>query len=441
MACYRVAVAIVSVLPSVTVVGAMRQIVSQKGSCNTLTQTGSFATVELSVGSPPQKLQVVADTGSDLVLVESCACEENGGCTKDSSCYKGEDGKSVSFASQASPRKVTITYGSGPITTLVATDDVRLGNISARMEDSLMMITKNELRSGIQLEGILGLGMPHNKNSISKELGFLDRAKVERLSMCFNGGKASDGLLRLGKAGYVHMDKPLAGVGKKHWSIGLPGVGIGQDSLTGESVFRADNSALVDSGTTLILGPEEDIVKLLAGICDAWPRCQKSSSLLQYQVNEDAVRAKAKALYTETADCKLDGMPSLFFQVRGEDGTEDSLEMTPDDYMWDMSIRLKVAANLFDSREQPTGTVCKPAIDLRKVKPNTSQYILGSPFFYKYVVAYDRQASPPALSFNRAECGSCAGSTASSFLASSSHSKVFVRRQLHSEPREGTFEE
>jgi len=414
-------------------VEAARVVTDKEGSCNALTNEGAFSTVEVSVGTPPQKLKVVADTGSDLVLIEHCACKKGGGCEEYTRCYTGDGGKSKTYRSPDDPHKVTITYGSGPIETKVATDQVTLGSITAEMTDSLMMIQKNKLRGGIQLEGILGLGMPHNKNSLSDELGFLDRAKVERFSMCFNKD-SEDGMLKLGTHKYVPMDKPLAGVGVKHWSVQLPAVSIGNSTIDAEASMTSEESAIVDSGTTLILGPEEKMIELLGRICDAWPKCQTSSSFLQGATDSSQVfKAKAKALLRKAADCEVDDMPSLHFHVRGKDGSQDVLEMTANDYMVNMSIQLKIGKNLFGSEGQPSG--CKPAMDLRKSTAG-AKFILGSPFYTKFNIAYDRSSKPPAISFNRAECGSCGG-MASSFLAS----RTSVRRVLKTEPWEGLFQE
>jgi len=301
------------------------------------------------------------------------------------------------------------------------------------MTESLLMISKNKLRGGIRLEGILGLGLPHNENSISDEKGFLDHAKVDRFSMCFNSG--ADGVLQLGSRSYVKMDKPLGGVGVSHWSVGFPGVGIG--SAAPASMFNFNNSAVVDSGTTLILGPQDKIIELFSRICDGWQRCRESSSLRESDAEgEELVKAKANALLIEMLDCKVTGMPALHFHVSDKSGASDVLELAPDDWMLQTSLHLKVAKILKNPKGASYG--CKPAFDLRHhSSASGAQFILGSPFFYKFKVAYDRAASPPAISFNRASCGSCTGAAASSFLAG--RSGVF--RHLDTEPREGLFDE
>jgi len=415
---------------------------TQKGGCHTLTNAGSFSTVEILVGTPPQKINAVADTGSDLILIESCACVDSGSCSKEGNCFRGTN-KSSTFHLDAHPKQVTITYGSGPIDTVVASDEVRLGDISVNMDHSIMLIAKNRLEGAIQLEGIFGMGLPHNEGSMSKESGFLDVAKVHRFAMCFNDG-GRDGLLRLG--GQVAMEKPLQGVGQEHWGIDFRGVTVGDANLEGEASLCGGSlkagqdtpcGAIVDSGTTLILAPEKHLTSLLAQICDGWGKCKEKSAAIMLnmkpeQAREASLAAKAKALHETAAGCDLSAMPSLHFHVRGKDGAQDTLELTPNDYMIETSIKTRLSQLL---GIQAVTKVCRPAFDTHEYNTvkNGAVWLLGTPFFYKYNVAYDRSTSPPSISFNRNGCGSCGGQAEApaSFLAQ----RLTSLRQLDSAPR------
>merc|ERR1719296_471759 len=124
-------------------------------------------------------------------------------------------------------------------------------------------------------------------------------------------------------------------------------------------------------------------------------------------------------------------MPSLKFHVRGKDGKEDTLEMTANDYM----IETKMKTNFLTSLGLGvTKKVCRPAFDTHDFNTvkNGPVWLLGTPFFYKYNVAYDRSTTPPSISFNRNGCGSCGMSQApASFLAQRSTRW----RQLDTTPR------
>jgi len=420
---------------------AARVKLHEEGGCNVLTNLGSFSTVEVEVGTPPQKLNIVADTGSDLTLVESCACVDAGACSKAGRCFRGGQGTSSSFQLDKAPMGVTITYGSGPLDSVVATDLVKVGNITAKMDHSLLLITKNRLQGNIQLDGILGLGLPHGDSSLADQQGFLDQAKVDRFAMCFNDG-GKDGLLRLGNQ--VTMDKPLQGIGKEHWGVDFRGVSIGDSKVEGSSAVctkvehagqETPCGAIIDSGTTLILAPQEHLTSLLASICDGWQKCKDKSAAMMLSVSagqaqEAQALAKAKALHAAAADCQLEGMPSIHFHLRGKDGTKETLELASNDYMIETQQATKLSQYLGFAKPS---RICKVAFDTHQYKTvkNGPVWLLGTPFFYKYNVAYDRSTSPPSLSFNRNGCGSCVSSGGASFLAQ----RTKTRRHLDTEPR------
>lgn len=74
-------------------------------------------------------------------------------------------------------------------------------------------------------EGILGLGSPLEKPVDEIQVpGFLERAKVQRFSLCFNHKAA--GVLGFNTPKHGH---PLASVGKVHWSLNFHGVTLGQE--------------------------------------------------------------------------------------------------------------------------------------------------------------------------------------------------------------------
>jgi len=413
---------------------ALRQkALEETTACNTLHNQGSFSTVDVEVGTPPQTLSIVADTGSDLFLIESCDCEDSGSCERDGKCFRGAGGKSTTYSQRTRPVQATITYGSGPIDTFVATDEVKVGGIRAQMTDSLMLISKNRLKHGLKLSGILGLGLPHHDSSIAKQRGFLDQAHVPRFSMCFNKN-GRDGMLRMGSN--IEMNRPLQGVGQQHWGVDFRGITVGAAATPSEAASGGGGGladllvdeaspcsaevpgqdtpcgAIVDSGTTLILGPKEHLSKLFAQICDACPKCRGSPSLLQLQGQEaeqQLLMAKAKSLLEFMANCdEVASMPSLQFHMRGKDGTTDTLSLEPNDYVMQSEAKSQLAAYL---GVQHTKKVCQPAFEAHdmKTEKNGQVYLLGTPFFYKYNVAYDRSTSPPTISFNRGGCGSCAG--------------------------------
>jgi len=129
--------------------------------CAPLSNRGSHFTVELQVGSPPQTFSVVADTGSDAVIVPSCICQQNGVCPKTDRCFTGTN-RSSSFLVGRDPPVVMIMFGSGPISAVVASDVVQVGGVHANMTDGVLLMINQRLNFVSAFEGILGLGIPKN---------------------------------------------------------------------------------------------------------------------------------------------------------------------------------------------------------------------------------------------------------------------------------------
>eukprot|EP00746_Dinoflagellata_sp_MGD_P001459 gnl/MRDRNA2_/MRDRNA2_102742_c0_seq1.p1 gnl/MRDRNA2_/MRDRNA2_102742_c0~~gnl/MRDRNA2_/MRDRNA2_102742_c0_seq1.p1 ORF type:complete len:650 (+),score=129.91 gnl/MRDRNA2_/MRDRNA2_102742_c0_seq1:75-2024(+) len=148
--------------------------------CAPLANKGSHFTVDIEVGTPGQKFSVVADTGSDSVIVPSCLCQEEGSCDQEDRCFRGTN-KSSTFVLQGlnstqlgkkQPKKlpvVQMVFGSGAVQAVVATDVVKVGTLKAKMQDGLLLMVNHQLRMVGNFEGILGLGQPKNETQI-KEL-------------------------------------------------------------------------------------------------------------------------------------------------------------------------------------------------------------------------------------------------------------------------------
>jgi len=451
-------------LPSVQSVRFLQN--ASETTCAPLHNAGSYVTVKVAIGTPPQQFDLVADTGSDSIIVESCACVRTGHCSKESKCFQGGDGKSSTFRVPKDPKGVQITFGSGPIDAVIASDVASLGGIKAKMDNGVLLMVDKKLdfekKGSTDLEGIIGLGVPQKRVEGEPDLGegFLATAHIGRFSMCFND-EGRDGVLRLGNND-IAMDKPLGGVGVKHWGLDFRGISLGNAEATTQEEGRlaiCDESsmqpnqktpcgAIVDSGTTLIMAPAEHLARLFLQLCDAWPRCQKAIPEAESddQDDETVLAGKIKAFITEASSCEdFDSLPSLFFHVRGQDGTAQAVELTPNDYMIETKqevtkvVKKWLLGVIPVAVKEPTARkerVCMPAFHHHKMNTevNGPVWMFGTPFFYKYTVAYDRNTKPPAISFNQGECTECGSLMAHSFLASSVQ-RTSGRRILETEPR------
>merc|ERR1740121_1528331 len=308
--------------------------------------------------------------------------------------------------------------------------------------------------------------------------GFLEQAKVDRFSVCFNDG--SGGVLSLGG----NMPKiSHGGIGKQHWGLDFRGISVGNETLPSQALFctpettnmteeqRTPCGAIPDSGTTTIMGPADQVLKLMEGICDGWDRCRKNYTAMQeattaaendmkkiYGFNPFNLKSaiqKKDILQALLVDCEnwmdeqvgLSELPPLHFHVQGSNGTKQTLSIPGHLYIMETPRELLQQQQVghVQQQQQPTyvqlgktginateldnipvtgmhpeinsqgnisGKVCTPALGQMEYNTrfNGPVWIFGTPLFYQYVVGYDVSTNPPSIAFSdqgETPCGSC----------------------------------
>jgi len=149
--------------------------------CAELVNHGTHFGVEIEVGSPGQKFDVVADTGSNTLIIPSCLCMVEGACNKEDRCFTGGHNRSSTFKLSKGPNNgpmpMYLYFGSGPISGVKAMDVVRVGEMKHYMEEGIMLMTDHALQFSMSFEGILGLGLPEVvEEKSSTEAGSMDDA-------------------------------------------------------------------------------------------------------------------------------------------------------------------------------------------------------------------------------------------------------------------------
>lgn len=468
--------------------------------CGDLINKGAYFAVNVGVGTPmkhtePQVFELVADTGSDSVIVTSCICVKNRvGCDPKDRCFTGQN-RSSSFAvlerpvnkssNLTAPLGVAMTFGSGTVMTIIASDVVKVAGKTTKMDEGLLlMVDRRMLQIQGKFQGILGLGPPEiknksvtlfteskknkseenaNKGNYAPKL-FLQQAGVERYSLCFNDG-GTPGAMRLN---VPKFEKPLPTIGNFHWGLGLHGISVGSET-TDAFVCNPDEmkegqttpcGVIPDSGTTLLMGPEDHITKMFGALCDDWDRCKKAHSTGHLN-NVSKSHAFQKLLYDcddwKTKDSGIGEVPSVFLNV-GEKGNQQKLELTS----WSYIVETTQEQYKHHTRylfgiipievPVPTGKfkkVCVPSFGVQhyNTKQNGPVWILGHPLFYQYTVGYSLGAHSEAshakgqmeMSFTKQKCGLC-NATKASLLSShdevvpSSHKRARPMRTLHDPP-------
>lgn len=141
--------------------------------CSDLINRGTHFTIDVEVGTPvdgtsTQVFSVVADTGSNTLIVPSCQCQARGKCPTSDRCFVGSN-RSSSFRVQmdagGNPESMVLSFGSGQIQGVVIEDVATVGSVQTNMKDGILLMTDRALDIQGPFEGILGLGLPQSKET------------------------------------------------------------------------------------------------------------------------------------------------------------------------------------------------------------------------------------------------------------------------------------
>lgn len=258
------------------------------------------------IGSPPQEFQVIYDTGSSNLWVPEKGCVHCGYRLIHGGKNKYDKDASESFVEDGT--EFAIQYGSGAVSGVFAEETVTLAeDISVEGQKFATIHDAGGMGIGYAFgyfDGILGLGF----DSISVggvETVFhnaIDQGLVEKPMFAFYLGDNSDGELTFG--GYDE-DKfvgdlewvPLSD--ETYWRIDLDEIKMG-DFVVGKT------DAIVDSGTSLIVGPT-NAIRSIANKIGASPTITG-----QY-----------------TVDCEtLDSIPDITWTISGKEYTVAGKDLT-----------------------------------------------------------------------------------------------------------------
>lgn len=258
----------------------------------------------ISIGNPPQSFQVIFDTGSSNLWVPKVGC---------SHCGNPFFGKKSKYDHDASDSYVEdggvfdIMYGSGSVSGFFSQDTVTLAEDLA-VQNQRFAEVQDAGGLGMayalgKFDGILGMGFTSISidNTPTVFESMIQQNLVDQPMFAFYLGDNAPGELMLGGydpskfTGELTTVKLLTAT---YWEIGLDGVTAG-DYSADPNEDGSPITGIVDSGTSLLVGPKKDVTKLAK-----------------------AVGATANFMGQYTIDCdKLDSMPDIIFSIDGKEYT------------------------------------------------------------------------------------------------------------------------
>jgi len=218
---------------------------------------------EISVGTPPQTFEVIYDTGSSNLWIPD---------KKPFLAHKDIYDHSKSSTYEANGTVFNIQYGSGPVSGFYSADTMTLGGVA--VEDYTFAEVNNTKGLGLaysvgKFDGICGMGWDDiSVDHVETPLrALVNSGKLDANVFAFYlGTGGAEGELVIGGVNPDHYTGDFATVpvvdtipGKKgYWALDMDDV-----QINGKSVTSA-RKAIVDSGTSLLAVPTEDIKSIAA---------------------------------------------------------------------------------------------------------------------------------------------------------------------------------
>lgn len=230
-----------------------------------------YGTVQ--IGTPPQEMQVVFDTGSSDFWVPSKGClteSENCGSKK---AFDATASTSYADVAQGAKSDFNIVYGSGAVTGKFGVEKVTLAHDYTVEGQTFAMVDSTDglgaLYESAKFDGILGLAFP----AISRDPGvntlipnLKEKGVMDKAMFAFFLGDNAEGELAIGGYNEERMEDPTAInwvdlAQPAYWLVTMDGVKFGDTVIA-----SSPTGGIMDTGTSLIYGPQAEVMAMTAGM-------------------------------------------------------------------------------------------------------------------------------------------------------------------------------
>ncbi|KAF8636167.1 hypothetical protein AX17_003739 [Amanita inopinata Kibby_2008] len=215
----------------------------------------------ITIGTPPQRFLIDFDTGSSDLWVPSSACR--GAVCARKSKYNARS----SSTSRSRPGAFSIQYGDGStVSGPIFTDTVSVAGISARNQYFSPVTRLSSSFQNDPIDGILGMAFPTISNL--RQSPFFNTASSEG-----NARPSSFGFFLASQNSELHLGGPnpaiFTGSIEAHQlssAIGFWQIGGASVNVNSASNVVTGFQTIIDSGTTIMLGPPDAVAQVYAQV-------------------------------------------------------------------------------------------------------------------------------------------------------------------------------
>jgi len=308
---------------------------------------------EISVGTPPKRFRVIFDTASANMWVPSDQCPDTNVACRSHRRY--DSSRSSTYVADGTP--FSLVYASGKLKGFLSQDTVELGGIAVtNMTFGEAMEQPGWAWVTAKYDGIIGMGYPSLAMGGVTPLfnQMMEQGVVTDPMFSFwiskNRTSSVGGLLTLGgyNSQFFTGDIAWSDVSvQDYWQIDMEGMSV--EGRKGTIACDRGCDAIVDTGTSLIVGPVNDV----------------------YRINS-FIGAKLMWGGMWFVDCdKVDSLPSVSFRINGKD-----YPFTSSEYI----VPVKTSG----------GIMCLSAFTPQDIKSKQGLlWVLGDVFHSVYYTVYD----------------------------------------------------
>ncbi|XP_062398091.1 pepsin A-like [Sardina pilchardus] len=259
----------------------------------------------ISLGTPPQSFSVIFDTGSSNLWVPSVRCS-SAACNNHRQF--NPDSSSTFKGTQQSLR---IRYGTGSMAGILGYDTLEVGGITVSNQIFGLSESEAPFMEHMEPDGILGLAFPSIASAGATPVfdNIMRQGLVSQdlFSVYLSGDGESGSVVLFGEIDpqfYTGSFTWVPLTSETYWQIKLDSV-----TIDGYVVACADGcQAIVDTGTSLVVGPSSDMSRLIDWIGattdqhgDALVSCENVNNMpdVTFNINGQAFTLPASAYVSE----------------------------------------------------------------------------------------------------------------------------------------------